>query len=133
MGMDPFSDEIIGTKIQVASLMEKIHQYQKAIDVLEIVHSDCLKWMEKRGEREGNEGNRTRVLGKMVGVSVKLADLYSVQYIADHEAAEARLIWAVETVLKEQKRREDEGVKEGEGQWMSNEEIGGALEGKLAC
>ena len=126
--MDPFSDEVLGIKIQLASLMEKIHQYQKAINVLEIVRADCVTWMEKMGGKIGNEGNRTRVLGKMVGINVKLGELYSIEYIADLETAEERLIWAVETLLKEQRRREDEGVKEGEGQWMSNEEIGGALE-----
>jgi hypothetical protein len=37
IGMDPFSDEIIGVKIQLAAFMEKIEQYGKAIEVLEIV------------------------------------------------------------------------------------------------
>lgn len=129
MGLDPFSDEILGVKIQVATFFEKIHQYQKAIDVLELVRADCLLWIEKLGCNEGNEGKRTLVLGKTIGISVKLGQYYANEYIADQEAAEERLVWAVTTLLKEQKRREDEGVKEGEGEWMSNEEIGGSLEG----
>ena len=44
------------------------------------------------------------------------------------EAAEEKLVWAVTTVLKEQRRREVEGVKPGEGEWLSPEEIGGSLE-----
>ncbi len=68
--MDPFSDEILGVKIQLAALMEKIQQYQKAIDVLEIVRRDCLEWIDKRGSEPGNEGKRTRILGKTVGISV---------------------------------------------------------------
>ena len=128
LGMDPFSNEILGVKFQLASLMEKIKQYNKAIDILEIVRSDCLKWIDQLGGKEENRGKRTRVLGKTVATSVKLGDLYAIQQ--EHETAEARLVWAVETVLKEQKRRETEGVKEGEGEWMSNEEIGGALECK---
>ena len=128
MGLDPFSDEILGIKIQVAFFYEKIHQYQGAIEVLERTRKDCLKWIEQEGEKEGNEGKRTRVLGKTVAMSVKLGDLYANKYVADQEAAEEKLVWAVTTLLKEQKRREDEGVKEGEGDWLSNEEIGGSLE-----
>ncbi|KAI9850349.1 MAG: hypothetical protein M1838_005796 [Thelocarpon superellum] len=128
LGMDPFSDEVIGIKIQLAAFVEKIQQYKKAIEVLELVRGDCLGWLEERGGIEGNEGQRTRVLSKLVGMSVKLADLYANPYIKEPELAEERLIWAVETVLKERKRREVEGVREGEGEWMSNEEVGGALE-----
>ncbi|MCJ1227224.1 hypothetical protein MMC12_003879 [Toensbergia leucococca] len=128
LGVDPFSDEILGIKIQLASFMEKIQQYPKAIDVLEIVRGDCLRWVEQLGGKEGNEGKRTRVMGKIVGISVKLGELYANDFVADRDLAEERLVWAVETVLKEQKRRDEEGVKEGEGNWMSNEEIGGALE-----
>ncbi|KAI9768854.1 MAG: hypothetical protein M1840_004668 [Geoglossum simile] len=132
LGMDPFSDEILGVKIQVAALMEKIQQYEKAIEVLEIVRGDCLKWIEALGGNPGNEGKRTRVLGKTVGISVKLGDLYANYYVQDKETAEERLVWAVETVLKEKKRREEEGVKEGEGDWMTDEEFGGALEGTIS-
>lgn len=130
MGLDPFSDEILGVKIQVAFLMEKIRQTQQAIDVLEIVHADCLKWIEELGGKEGNAGKRSRVLGKTVGISVKLGELYSSTAIDDMEAAEASLTYSVTTVLNEKKRREEEGVKEGEGPWMSDEEVGGALECK---
>lgn len=130
IGMDPFSDEILGVKIQLASLMEKIQQYQKAIKILEIVRSDCLKWVDELGSKPGNEGNRTRILAKTVGISVKLGELYANKYVMEKEAAEEKLVWAVETVLKEQKRREVEGVKPEEGPWLSPEEIGGSLEGK---
>lgn len=130
MGIDPFSEEILGVKIQVAFMYEKIHQYQGAIDVLEIVRSDCLKWIEQLGGKKGNEGKRTRVLGKTIAMSVKLGELYANVYVAEQEAAEEKLVWAVTALLKEQKRREDEGVKEGEGEWLSNEEIGGSLEGQ---
>lgn len=126
--MDPFSDEIIGVKIQLAAFMEKIQRYKQAIDILEIVKSDNMLWIEKRGSLPGNEGNRTRILGKAVQVSVKLGELYSNEYVKQQENAEKSLVWSVETLLKEQIRREKEGVKEGEGEWMSPEQIGGSLE-----
>jgi tetratricopeptide (TPR) repeat protein len=129
IGMDPFSDEIIGVKIQLAALMERVQQYKKAIDILEIVKSDNLRWVEELGNKPGNEGKRTKVLGKTVGVSVKLGELYANEYVGEKEVAEERLVWAVETVLKEQQRREKEGAKPEDGQWMSPEEIGGSLEG----
>ena len=128
VGMDPFSDEIIGTKITLAALMERINQHQKAIDILEIVRKDCNKWLETIGKQEDRKVDRTRVLAKTVGISVKLGDLYANEYIADKDAAEKNLIEGVEISLKEQKRREDEGIEDEEGPWMSNEEMGGALE-----
>jgi tetratricopeptide (TPR) repeat protein len=128
IGMDPFSDEIMGIKIQLAALMEKVQQYRKAIDILEIVKRDNLRWVEELGSKPGNEGKRTKVLGRTVGISVKLGELYGNQYIDEKEAAEERLIWAVETVLKEQKRRQEEGVKPEEGMWMDRDQIGGTLE-----
>ncbi|KAH6674411.1 hypothetical protein B0J14DRAFT_626852 [Halenospora varia] len=128
IGMDPFSDEIIGVKIQLAALMEKCQQYQKAIDILEIVKADNLKWMEALGNKPGNEGKRTRVLAMTTRVSVKLGDLYANEYVLEKEKAEECLVWAVETVLKEQQRRDTEGIKPGEGDWISAEEQGGALE-----
>ena len=131
MGLDPFSDEILGVKIQLASFFEKIHMYQKAVDVLEIVRGDCLRWLEQLGGKPGNERKRTKVLGKTIGISIRLGDYYSDAQIDNQEAAEERLVWAVTAMLKEQKRRENGGVKEGDEQWMSNEEIGGALECKI--
>ncbi|KAI9673638.1 MAG: hypothetical protein M1817_002275 [Caeruleum heppii] len=128
LGMDPFSDEILGVKIQLAAFLEKIQQFPKAIEVLERVKADCLKWVELRGGLEGNAGKRTKVLGKTVGMSVKLGELYANQYVMEKDKAEESLVWAVETVLKELKRRADEGEKPDEGPWMDEEQIGGALE-----
>lgn len=128
MGIDPFSDEILGVKIKLALMLEKILEYQRAIDVLEIVFADCLRWIDQLGGKPGNEGKRTRVLGKTVGLSVKLGELYSSNLIDNVEAAEEKLMYSVTAVLKEKKRREEEGVKEGEGPWMTDEEVGAALE-----
>ncbi|KAL8682018.1 MAG: hypothetical protein Q9186_001894 [Xanthomendoza sp. 1 TL-2023] len=128
-GMDPFSDEIFGVKFQMASFFEKqIHQPRMAIEVLERVRQTCLDWEKEQGGQKGNRGKRTRVLGQCVRMSVKLGELYAGPEITEYEHAEESLVWAVTTLLKEQARREREGVLEEEGEWMNPEEIGGALE-----
>ena len=129
-GMFPFSDEVLGIKIQLAAFLEKINQVRKAIEVLELVRADCLRWVDERGGADGNAPARSRVLGKTVSMSVKLGELYASEHVLDAERAEENLVAAVETVLREKRRREQEGVKPGEGDWMTDEEVGGALEGK---
>ncbi|KAF2091671.1 hypothetical protein K490DRAFT_31942, partial [Saccharata proteae CBS 121410] len=128
MGMDPFSDEILGIKFQLASFFEQLQDYQRAIDVLEIVKRDCLLWVDVVGDKHWNDGQRTRVLGKTIGISVKLGDLYTNSYVKKPDKAEEALVWAVTTVLKEKARREKEGVKEGEGEWINDEQMGASME-----
>ncbi|KAF9630061.1 Tetratricopeptide-like helical [Lasiodiplodia theobromae] len=127
-GMDPFSNEVLGIKFSLAQLFEQLQNYQRAIDILEIVRRDCLRWVDELGDKHWNDGKRTRVLGKTIGISVKLGDLYSNPYIKEIEKAEEKLVWAVETVLKEKMRREKEGVKEGEGDWITDQEMGASME-----
>ncbi|KAI1348890.1 TPR domain-containing protein [Xylaria sp. FL0043] len=166
-GLDPFSDEVIGLRIQLGAWLEKIGKFQNSIEVLEALLRDCKRWVEKMEQsvrdglvdksgrligavsaepsiqKEGSDGNveeaeetvpenlwakRTRVLGRSVGISVKLGELYADDHVLQGDAAGEHLVWAVETVLKELQRRQVEGVKEGEGDWMTPEQIGGALE-----
>lgn len=156
-GLDHFSDDVMGIKIQVAAWLEKIESYQNAISVLENLLGDCKRWVEvmeksaaegtlpklvpapapKEGEpaspeepRESYWAKRTRLLAKAVGISVKLANLYSDEHVLERELSHERLVWAVETTLREMERRAKDGLKEGEGAWMSPEEIGGSLEGE---
>ncbi|KAK8042262.1 hypothetical protein PG993_006785 [Apiospora rasikravindrae] len=152
--LDPFSDEVLGLKIQLAAWLEKIGSFQNSTEVLEALLRDCRRWVEKMEEASGNLigvpvpvkasteaggqdadvppenlwGKRTRVLGKCVGISVKLGELYADEHVLKGEQAGERLVWAVETVLKELQRRQAQGVHQGEGEWMSPEQIGGALE-----
>ncbi|KAK1983268.1 TPR domain-containing protein [Colletotrichum cereale] len=161
--LDPFSDDVLGIRIQTAAWLEKIGNYQGAITVLDSVLRDCLKWVEwmeksvvdgtvdKSGKPPAFVGSsadqrpaiaeddeervvenlwhkRTRLLAKAVGTSTKLGVLYSDEHVMEPENAQTRLTWAVETALKESRRRREEGVKKEEGPWMSPEEIGGAME-----
>ncbi|KAK3945925.1 hypothetical protein QBC46DRAFT_370342 [Diplogelasinospora grovesii] len=160
LGLDHFSDDVMGIKIQLAAWLEKIENFDNATKVLENLLSDCKRWVEvmEKSVKDGTAttssllrsqapsadksgqttqidevpetlwGKRTRILGKAVGISVKLAALYSDEHLLKPDLAHERLVWAVETALKELQRRSIEGLKEGEGDWMSSEQIGGALE-----
>ncbi|KAI7010777.1 hypothetical protein KC355_g6029, partial [Hortaea werneckii] len=88
MEIDPFSDEIMGVKIQVAKLMEDVGQIGKAIQVLEILRRDSWEFLRQYGDREHNKTKRTRVLAKCVGMSVKLGELYGTAEIYDREMSE---------------------------------------------
>lgn len=129
IGMDPFSAAILGVKLQVAELMEDTHNPLKAIEVLSLIHADCLRWLETFGDKPGNEGRRTRVLESCVRMSVRIGQLYSSDAVNNAEAAEKHLGWAVTVLLRECKRRELEGVKESEGDWMNHRETSFALAG----
>ncbi|KAH8585826.1 hypothetical protein B0O99DRAFT_696101 [Bisporella sp. PMI_857] len=128
LGMDRFSDEVMGIKIEFSHSMEKLQQYRAAIQILEYVKMDNLKWMDLLGDQPGKEADRSRILAKTVAVSNKLGELYSSPHVLEKENAEEHLVWAVETALKETQRREKEGVKPDEIKWMTSEEIGGVLE-----
>ncbi|EUC28763.1 hypothetical protein COCCADRAFT_8901 [Bipolaris zeicola 26-R-13] len=128
LGMDPFSDEIMGVKYTIAQLFEDAGYYSLAIDVLEIMRNDCQRWVDEFSDKHWTTGNRSRVKKNMVQINLKLGQLYDVRYVNEPENGEKRLVEAVESALKEQQRREKEGVKNGEGSWLTNEEMGGTLE-----
>ena len=46
VGLDPFSDEVLGIRIQVSFWLQKIGSYRASIDVLESVLGDCRKWID---------------------------------------------------------------------------------------
>ncbi|KND89606.1 hypothetical protein TOPH_05628 [Tolypocladium ophioglossoides CBS 100239] len=164
VGLDPFSDEVLGIRIQVSFWLQKINSYKPAIDVLESVLEDCKKWIgvmeqsvkggkvdakgryladdpepEPEGSSEAKSENndaeaetlwrkRERLLAKAIGTSVKLGELYSDEHVLDPEKSHTHLVWAVETSLKEFRRRETEGAKPGEESWLTPEELGGSME-----
>ncbi|CAD0091068.1 unnamed protein product [Aureobasidium mustum] len=123
-----YPEPIIGVKIQVSALMEKIENYPKAIQVLEILRNDCLAWEQKFGRLEDHKEKRTRIMKHLVAMSVKLADLYSNKYVQDAKSAEEKLVWALETSLREKQRRQEPGVLEKEGDWLSDDEMGASME-----
>ncbi|OAL53713.1 hypothetical protein IQ07DRAFT_532155, partial [Pyrenochaeta sp. DS3sAY3a] len=128
LGMDPFSDEIMGIKYTIAALFEDAGYYSLAIDVLEIMRADCQRWVDEFSDKHWNNGNRSRVKKNMVQINIKLGQLYDTKYVNEPENAEKRLEEAVESALSEQQRREKEGLKTGEGPWLTSDEMGGTLE-----
>ena len=54
--LDPFSDDVLGIKIQLAAWLEKIGSYDNAIQVLERVLGDCKQWVDamEKGVKSGN-------------------------------------------------------------------------------
>ncbi|KAJ4318535.1 hypothetical protein N0V94_004392 [Neodidymelliopsis sp. IMI 364377] len=128
LGMDPFSDEIMGVKYTIAALFEDAGYYSLATDVLEIMRADCQKWVDEFSHKHWNDGNRSRVLKNMVQINLKLGQLYDIKYVNEPENGAKRLVEAVESALGESQRREREGLKQGEGEFLTNEELGGALE-----
>lgn len=156
-GLDPFSDEVTGIKIQLAAWLEKIENIKGSIQVLDLVLTENKKWLRvfetapetlpraplpgsvvKEGESERTItqeefddwlwSSRNRILAKSCGISTKLGELYAHDQVLANDESHEALMWAVETSLKEFRRRAAEGVKENEGRWMTPEEIGGALE-----
>lgn len=131
MGMDQFSDEIMGVKYAIAALFEEQGHHAMACDVLEIMRSDTQRWIDDFSHKHITDGNRSRVKKNMVQINLKLGQLYDCKYVNEPDDAEKRLVEAVERALGEQQRRQTEGVKQGEGDWMTDDEIGATLEGTL--
>ncbi|KAJ5168128.1 uncharacterized protein N7482_003722 [Penicillium canariense] len=177
LGMHPFSDEVLGIKLQVAMMLEKAGLVKPAIEVLERTKNEALNWVEEgrntesapvdklkvarapgpakiapenvqihedgledaekqlREMQEFEARQRDRALKKVVGMEMKLAELYSSDYIQDEKKAEAAQVAAVELCLKEMHRRQNLGLPVGGGDsgegnsesWLNMTEIATAL------
>ncbi|KAK8197738.1 uncharacterized protein BKA78DRAFT_292823 [Phyllosticta capitalensis] len=129
LGMDPFSDEVLGIRIQMAGFFElKLQSHRSAIDMLELVKNDCYLWMDKLGDKHWTDGKRTRVLIRIMSIHTKLGELYSNQYVKDFNKAEENLQTAISIAIGEKMRRQRDGVKVGEGDWIGDDELGAEME-----
>ena len=127
--MDPMSDEVMGIKFEIAGLFERIDKFGEAIKVLELVVRQNLEWIERHKDQPESRKQRTHVLYQTVKAQIRVADYYANPAIWDRDTAEAKLVWAVETLVKEKQRRERQGVTdEDEGPWMSDDEMGASIE-----
>ncbi|KAL2826124.1 hypothetical protein BDW59DRAFT_145541 [Aspergillus cavernicola] len=68
IGMHPYSDEVLGIRIQVATMLEKAGLVKPAIEVLERTRAETLIWVEHGREqlavRKEEEEKRTEELGE---------------------------------------------------------------------
>ncbi|KAE8348905.1 TPR domain protein [Aspergillus coremiiformis] len=144
MGMDPFSDEVLGIKLQVGMMLEKAGLVRASVEVLERTKGEILNFVEKgRKGRFGDEEDaekreayetrvRDRALKKAVGIEMRLAELYSTEHMQQEEKAEKAQVAAVELCLKEMNRRRAlglvvEGGSPDNDDWVSAMEIATAL------
>ncbi|KAG9252123.1 uncharacterized protein F5Z01DRAFT_752326 [Emericellopsis atlantica] len=72
---------------------------------------------------------RERLLQKAISTSVKLGELYASQHVLDPDASHEHLVYAVESTLKEFRRRRESGKpRPGETSWMTPTEVGAMME-----
>jgi hypothetical protein len=133
--MNPYSEEFQGMRIRMAEFLEENRQMVAAITVLEKEREYCYEFLE-RGMKAKADGivedvpdkQWSRIVGMAVKLGVKLGKLYSDEDIEEPEKAQAALIKAVETLLRERIRRQEEGIKEEAREFLNEEEVGAALE-----
>uniref|UniRef100_A0A0B7K995 TPR domain-containing protein n=1 Tax=Bionectria ochroleuca TaxID=29856 RepID=A0A0B7K995_BIOOC len=143
IGLDPFTDEVVGIRIMVAFWLEKIGNFSQAIEVLEAVRRDCLEWVENMEKQAANgeineqgrlkaalpsDSTAPRLLSKAVSISVKLGEIFADEHVLDPDNSHLHLVWSVETTLKEFRRRKEEGPKPGEQSWLTPTEVGSTME-----
>ena len=128
-GMDPMSDEVMGIKFEIAGLFERLNAYGEAIKVLNAVATQNMEWIQRHKDQPEFKKQITHVLYQTVKVQIKVAGHYANPAVWDRETAETKLVWAVETLVKERQRRERLNVsEEDEGPWMSDDEMGASIE-----
>lgn len=167
LGLHPYSDEVLGIKLNISMMLEKAGLIKAAIEVLERVRAESLAWVEevrrkkllreneragekktpavsddpeeaareeeKRREEEQNEDRlREKTLKKIIGMGLKLGELYATEGIQDHAKAETAMTSSIELCLEEMRRRQRLGLPVGGGggdswqnddTWMNLSEI----------
>ncbi|RHZ68463.1 TPR domain protein [Aspergillus thermomutatus] len=103
-------------------------------DSIQIDDPEVLAMHQKMKELEEYEDRqRDKVLKKVVGIHMKLAELYASDYIQDEKKAESYQEAAVELCLKELRRRQELGLPVGSASednstaWLNLSEIATAL------
>ena len=126
IGFHPLSAEVLDIKLMIASYWEKLERYDKAVLVYNNTQEECLRWIRSVALEDMSEETWHRLFKKSVEISVHLATLYDENCLGMPEEAEKVLVTATEMVLKERQRQVE--AKEP-GDWLTDEEVGGTLEG----
>ena len=129
-GMSSFDREVLGIKIKIAETLEKFRDAENAIIILDRLRQECREFLDSN-PADLPPSERSNILAVTVKTSIKIAELYGSDAIQDSAAAERNLTEGVEVILKEQRRRQEEGVlpeEEGENEWFGGEEAGATFE-----
>lgn len=127
-GMDSLSDEVLGHKGEFARCLERFNRPDESIKLLDEAKRACLKWIRDHQDEPEHSARRTRLLLWAVKLSAAVAGFYAHSTIGNEQKVEENLVWAVETGLREHQRRQREGVREGEGGWLTPDELGTQFE-----
>ncbi|EAS27906.3 TPR domain-containing protein [Coccidioides immitis RS] len=154
LGMHPFSEEVLGIRLQIPHMLEKAGMMKPAIEVLEKTQKDCLEWVQNgrrkqmiRNRERARDGNRIDdptgtgeerkaeqekeaeeerrrgfVMKRAAGVGVKIAELYSSDYVRETDKAEKALLSAVDLSRAELQHRREMNlpVSQGDGDYYLN-------------
>ena len=127
LGISPVQHDIIGVKLLFSQMFRKFNQQHLAIKVLEKALDECNLWLDKF-----NKGRpcpeRTQVLKDVVMIHTQIGDLYGHEHVNDTDTAHRHYMTSVEIALREMTRREQQGLVENEGDWMTSEAIANTLE-----
>lgn len=106
VGLDPFSDEVLGIRIQVAFWLEKINSHKAAIDVLESVLGDCRKWVDvmEQSVKDGKVNDQGRYVGEAPQQQVAAANTTYDDKTKEEAADEAAPAEPIETLWHKRER-----------------------------
>lgn len=127
-GMDSLGDEVLGQKAEFARCLEKFNRPDEAIRLLDEAKRATLKWIRDHQDEPEHSTRRTRLLLWAVKLSMAMAGYYAHDAIRNEQKVEENLVWSVETGLREHQRRQREGVREREGDWLTPDEMGSQFE-----
>ena len=115
LGLDQTSDDMTGLKIKVGAVYESAGRLDSALRV----YIGLLHELKAALQRTSVDDEKyIRLLRRSLGTSVKVGDLAS-QVAEYKDQAEQSYVWALESMLKENTRRN------GDLSWLGEDSIGG--------
>lgn len=115
VGMNPFSKEVMGIRIRFAQMLENFGRVKSAVDIMNSIVDDCeeklaeinrksiLVEVEKTEQTDLDQppSLRPALIRGIIQARVKLASLYSSDYIQDTRMAKQTLSDAITLLVKE--------------------------------
>ena len=116
MNLDQTSDMMTGLKIKIGQVYESCKRPDSALRI----YSGLLNELQSAVRSASSDEDRLRLLRRALGVAIKVGDIAMENEAVDK--AEMAYVWALETMLKESKRRGDDTT------WLEVEATGGIHE-----